>query len=1569
MRNIYPKFSLAWIFVLILSLSSFGIGSDKPLNKDKENDKPVRNDRPRKVETLLNAPKTKRKVLNVIALLPSKGEEETRALPALIEPLTAKGVKLIPTNPNKTLGPDPFMFTISSDKDSVGIGEEFELTVRVNWVDYGVNNGIKFLPEWYKYVLKVAMPKGFIKTGGDYTDYCTKPVDANNQEAIFTIKGKFEYTPEETIFKVLRGFEGAGNESAFILKGEKRVILSFRRDEYHHQNIKNARVVQAQNGVTVEVIKQELCNTIIQRIYVRLANTNTQSVVLGLFWHHVGTTDCSYANFPGSPGIIKTLRPNVDTTIILNRMGSYYQHLDVGYKLDVSQATFDQFNCNLGFTGSTIVDLTPQAPIATYSDGLRTLEATGCTIGSTYEWNDLNTNRIRTLNEGDYGQYKARCKKDGCTSVWSNEVGGTAPTNEPTSITVAPYTYCADNVKLTVSGCSSPKSRWYTQWNGSSYGQSEDVTGYEFRLYKPYNNKVKVVCLTGTTESTPIDKTVNTNDVLALKAPTSITFDKNPVNTNESVDITVSGCKDNTDPAWSTDNINFTIIPSNQTHATSSFSASTTIYARCQYGSVVGCSSETISQLLSVTSTGCTSYPAKPTGVSVSPNNYNTNNIPASVTLSATCAGGSNVVWNRSGTPAPTVTTTFTARCEDANGCTSNGETVTVTVGDPPPPPACGTPSAPTTEGYNKNVCLDDNKTIFLYARTCETGATPVWSDGHEGEEYQIAGNSVFSRTLTARCRRTCSTGGYSYSVNSDGVSFQVIDCEVTLPVPNVEIYNPFFCAGTDQAYLYARGCANGQTIVWSNGYTKLKSAAVDDEYITGSRGSYSAKCRDSRNRESNSSNTVFVDARVCPPGCTDPNITKPNAPSIDYGGYNTKLCPDSKRPAYLYARGCATGQTIVWSNGFTKVRTNSDDEELLVWARDLIRAGINYYTVTARCKNNCGTSSASNPAVIEIVDADKPILKSNSSLADFGVEGGIETGDDLHVWVEPNAPALYKDFKWTFNTNPAVISTTDKVDILNVRDNSTGTYKISLKTGDNECVVTQEINVVIKPWQCKLTMEATPSCYIQTNKRWAKLGLKLQNRTKRWGGAWKVQRVKDLDGNAVTDAVLFTGSWKATLKDSTIATQDKIADGIYEITLIERRSDEETGEGFVCEPAKIYITVGCQRKCKTLKPCVTGDCCGIPANIDLNDEIKLETLAVNDVVKVNDFEMIVTKIITAPTAPTYQCNIEGITKVPVFDNVFIGLKTDITKTPLTVFNECKELVGGEIITLYNPANWDKPIQAKAIAKAIYESAKDVLDVLTSDSARVDMKKEDLANVAQQMREQAAKDLPKELETKALEAVRKMEEAQAEYQKARDAGNQAAKDAATTKFALAKAELDAVKAATLKYLNMYQNIVQKTLTKMSNDFSSVPDDAPTTIATVDEQPTPIDDVIPIAQATWITPALRNTIVAGLKVDADKNLKRLFKIFIRTHNGNAIAIKDLEQKIRVTQKTTVLTPNPPLLSFSTVSPVQKLSDYIYTTMCKTCTGTDPLEQAMINTTEKALSNRINELFTKIVYTQD
>lgn len=221
MKQFYIKVLLFIYFLIIISSDAFIIANNHghSILPTVKGGKTVANTKGKeanpKKKTLIAKISEKKRPLKAPSLL----------VPRLLNP------QIVNTQFSPLLGPDPFMFTITSSKESVNIGEEVELTVKVSWLDFGINNGVRFLPEWYKYTLKVVMPDGFIQTGGNYEDYCTTPVNAENPTAIFTIKGHFEFKPQEPTFKVLRGFEGANEKSEFIWKGEKSVTLKSNKNK------------------------------------------------------------------------------------------------------------------------------------------------------------------------------------------------------------------------------------------------------------------------------------------------------------------------------------------------------------------------------------------------------------------------------------------------------------------------------------------------------------------------------------------------------------------------------------------------------------------------------------------------------------------------------------------------------------------------------------------------------------------------------------------------------------------------------------------------------------------------------------------------------------------------------------------------------------------------------------------------------------------------------------------------------------------------------------------------------------------------------------------------------------------------------------------------------------------------------------------------------------------------------------------------------------------------------------------------------------------------------------------
>jgi hypothetical protein len=160
MRNFYCQFSA--FFLCLLTLTQFGYAKSlysdvgNPLkDRNKVENIPAkdkkeiggRNDRPKKEDVPVNPSKPKKKnILVILPLLSPSKTEEVKNTTTSLAMLPMKGIQPIITNLSnqKMVGPDPFRFTITSNKDSIAVGEEIELTVTVDWVDFGENNGVRF---------------------------------------------------------------------------------------------------------------------------------------------------------------------------------------------------------------------------------------------------------------------------------------------------------------------------------------------------------------------------------------------------------------------------------------------------------------------------------------------------------------------------------------------------------------------------------------------------------------------------------------------------------------------------------------------------------------------------------------------------------------------------------------------------------------------------------------------------------------------------------------------------------------------------------------------------------------------------------------------------------------------------------------------------------------------------------------------------------------------------------------------------------------------------------------------------------------------------------------------------------------------------------------------------------------------------------------------------------------------------------------------------------------------------------------------------------------------------------
>lgn len=101
-------------------------------------------------------------------------------------------------------GVDCIRYRISKAKDSISIGEEFELTITAEYIDnipYTWQN-----KDCGDFCIKVFLPEGFVQTGGDYRDFEGFSLRPDGLKRIERkIKGYFESKPQNSCFMLTKG--------------------------------------------------------------------------------------------------------------------------------------------------------------------------------------------------------------------------------------------------------------------------------------------------------------------------------------------------------------------------------------------------------------------------------------------------------------------------------------------------------------------------------------------------------------------------------------------------------------------------------------------------------------------------------------------------------------------------------------------------------------------------------------------------------------------------------------------------------------------------------------------------------------------------------------------------------------------------------------------------------------------------------------------------------------------------------------------------------------------------------------------------------------------------------------------------------------------------------------------------------------------------------------------------------------------------------------------------------------------------------------------------------------------
>ena len=115
-------------------------------------------------------------------------------------------------------GLDPVFFKLSTANSHIKENQLMTITITASYLDISANLLFRF-DNSNTFSLKVLMPKGFVQTGGNYSDFISGSVSKQQPYQTFTIIGYFEKVySKNPSFLLLRSFNGANSSSYFTKK-------------------------------------------------------------------------------------------------------------------------------------------------------------------------------------------------------------------------------------------------------------------------------------------------------------------------------------------------------------------------------------------------------------------------------------------------------------------------------------------------------------------------------------------------------------------------------------------------------------------------------------------------------------------------------------------------------------------------------------------------------------------------------------------------------------------------------------------------------------------------------------------------------------------------------------------------------------------------------------------------------------------------------------------------------------------------------------------------------------------------------------------------------------------------------------------------------------------------------------------------------------------------------------------------------------------------------------------------------------------------------------------------------
>lgn len=114
---------------------------------------------------------------------------------------------------------DPVLFSMSTDKSVVKMGEEFSIDIQCTMRDF---SDLRLFPEALngEFVLKVVFPDGFVQTDGNYYHSVSGKLLRPGERVTYRLTGKFVSKPSSGKFMLLRGTKHSAEIDRFLYRGK-----------------------------------------------------------------------------------------------------------------------------------------------------------------------------------------------------------------------------------------------------------------------------------------------------------------------------------------------------------------------------------------------------------------------------------------------------------------------------------------------------------------------------------------------------------------------------------------------------------------------------------------------------------------------------------------------------------------------------------------------------------------------------------------------------------------------------------------------------------------------------------------------------------------------------------------------------------------------------------------------------------------------------------------------------------------------------------------------------------------------------------------------------------------------------------------------------------------------------------------------------------------------------------------------------------------------------------------------------------------------------------------------------